>query len=166
MFYNPMQKPKLLTVSSKHFIQNSQKSLKLNVICNISIFPFLYAFTSTTLTIQTHLLLHKYRHRILLCTRAPYLYHTQSLHLPGYAATPAVLPGTTKLTPVSNTVHSIWRSRTAKGPHSLYSFYSKILSLTSELATKWTPSTIHSDMYITCTCRIVNLLTCSKCALD
>ena len=153
MFYNPIQKPKLLAVSSKHFIHNSQKSLKLNVIRNISMFPFLYAFTLTTLIIQTHLLLHKYRHRILLCTRAPHLYHTQSLHLLGYPATPAMLLSTTKLTPVSITVHSIWRSKTAKGPHSLYFFYFKILSLTfnitSELATKWTPSTIHVDMYIT-----------------
>ena len=107
MFYNPLQKPKLLAVSSKHFIHNSWKFLKLNVICNISIFPFLYTFTLTTLTIQTHLLLHKYRHHILLSTQAPHLYHTQSLHLLGYPATPTMLPGTRKPTPVSITVHSI-----------------------------------------------------------
>jgi len=84
----------------------STLTFRTDGVCNSSIFPFLYAFTLTTLTIQTHLLLPKYRHRILLCTCAPHIYHIQTFHLLGYPATPAMLQGTTKLTPVSITVRT------------------------------------------------------------
>jgi hypothetical protein len=49
----------------------------------------------------------KYRHRILLRIQAQHLYHTHSLEMLGYPVTPAMLPDTTKLTPVSITLHSI-----------------------------------------------------------